>query len=679
MSRLLLSASLLAISVPAHAQVTPSEVHDHDEIIVTGTSVLRSADEIVGNVTAIDREEIVSDLESTLGDTLDAEPGVSTTFFGAGASRPVLRGLGAERVLVLTNGIGVIDVSAASPDHQVAADGIDAERIEILRGPAALAYGGQAIGGVVNVIDGLIAEELADTPTGSAYGAYNTVNDGLEGAARATGTLGPIALVGSVSARDFDNYEIPVGAESDIQLAAEGEEPEDEGGGELENSFVETFTVAGGASWVGENGFLGASIRHQTAEYGLPGGHEHGEEGQEHEGEERDEEEEEEENPFIDLEQTRVNVRGELRTDMMLAERIIASVVYADYEHTEFEAPGEPGTMYETEGWEGRLEATHRIGALEGSLGVQALGKDFGAFGEEAFVTPTDTDSFAVFAYERYDNDGLFSVDGGLRYEVVDYDNIVFGEADFDLVSASVGGHLHEGPFFAGVELSYTERAPNESELFSDGPHLATRQFEIGDPGLGKESGFNIEGSLRYEDGPIRAGINAFRTDFEDFITLLPNGEEEDGFPVFLYIQQDAELYGGEIYAEAVVDRFRLKAGVDLVEGELDDGSEVPLLPPVTFNLEGSADFGALGLGAALTVAGDQDDPGVGQLPTDGYTRLDLMASYGLVAFGADTGAEVFVQVRNVTDEEIRYASSTVKDFAPAPGRNFRIGARIDF
>ena len=173
---------ILAAGGAAMAQESELRV---DTVIVTSPGPERVAGELLSNVTAVDREELVADLQGTLGDTLSRQPGVSTTYFGAGASRPVMRGLGAERVLVLTNGLGVIDASAASPDHQTGTDGLDAERIEILRGPAALAYGGQAIGGVVNVIDGLIVETLPeDAFEGQAFGAFNSVNDGSEFAGR---------------------------------------------------------------------------------------------------------------------------------------------------------------------------------------------------------------------------------------------------------------------------------------------------------------------------------------------------------------------------------------------------------------------------------------------------------------------------------------------------------------
>ena len=692
MTRFLLSASLLALAIPAVAQ-TASD-HDHDEIVVTGIFADRNSDEIVTNISVLDREEIVTDLRTTLGDTLDREPGVSTTFFGVGASRPVLRGLGSERVLVLTNGIGVIDVSAASPDHQVGADGIDAERIEILRGPSALAFGGQAIGGVVNVIDGSIAEEVPDAPSLDAFGAYNSAFDGLEGAAKGEVALGNLVLNGSISARDFEDYDIPGEAESDIQIAfeeAEGEEHDEEEEGEegvLGNSFVETLTLSGGASLVFDQGFFGLSVRDTNAEYGLPGGHAH------EEGEEEEEEEEEEENPFIDLDQTRIDLRGGLNFEDSVISAVRLNAAIVDYAHTEFEAPGEPGTVYERDGWEGRLEARTNLADFTGAVGVQLLDNELFAFGEEAFITPTDTQSQAAFLFQRYKtSDDVFSVEGGLRLENVDYDNVQFGEADFSLLSASLGTHFHPTEtLFFGLEAAYTERAPNESELFSDGVHLATRQFERGNPDLSDEAGLNLEATARYDTGNARIGANIFVTNFDDFIALLPGQvefedaitDEVEGFPVFVFSQSNADFFGGEIYAETDIDtdfaEIGLRASVDFVDGELENDINVPLLPPVTFNLSADADFGLLTAGIDATFAGEQNDPGPGQLPTDGYTEVDLKlaADVSDFGFGAE-GTHLFLQIRNLFDEEIRYATSTLKDFAPAPGRNVRAGLRVAF
>lgn len=708
MSRFLLLASISPLALLPIAFAQDADERREETIIVSAPGPDRSADELVGNATALDREDLLENLSASLGDTLDRQPGVSTTFFGAGASRPVLRGLGAERVQVLTNGIGVIDVSAASPDHQVTADGIDAQKIEILRGPAALSYGGQAIGGVVNVIDGLIVEALPEEPiSAEIFTAYNSVNEGTELAGRGQFTTGQLVFTLSGSMRDFDNYDIPGFAESAALRALEEAEEEAEEEGEeheeeeevrdtVENSFVETQTLSAGVSWVGENAFLGVAIRQQTAEYGLPGhGHGHEEEHEEGEEEGEEEHEEEEENPFVDLEQTRIDLRGGVSVDNGFVTDILGTLAIVDYEHTEFEAPGEAGTVFENSGVEGRVEVDHTIAGFEGAFGVQYADREFSAVGEEAFITPTDIQSFGVFLYETKEWDDIVGVEGGLRIENVEYENDAFGSADFDLVSLSLGVHKHfEGGFWLGGQLSYTERAPSESELFAFGPHLATEQFEVGDPMLDKESGLNLEGTARWTGENGSFGLNLFVTEFSDFTYLTPGEavidgvltDEGDELPVFLFVQDDASFVGGELYAEVFVDDGPLGAdwefggSLDFVEAELDDGGNVPFIPPMTLNADASAEWGIWELGAALTVAGEQEDAGEGQLSTDGYTTLDLRGEVDLseFGFGAD-GTEAFIEARNVTDEEVRFATSVLKDVTPAPGQNIRVGLSVTF
>ncbi len=687
------AVSTQALMGVAHAQESETLRRLETIIITTAPGPERTSDELIGNATALERDDIVEQLASTLGDTLSGEPGITSTFFGQGASRPVLRGLGAERVQILTNGIGVIDASAASPDHQAAADGIDADKIEILRGPAALAYGGQAIGGVVNVIDGLIAEKVPDRAlSGDAFGAYNSVNEGTELAGRGQIAQGPFVLALSASQRDFGDYDIPGFVESSrlrALEASEGDAPEEEASGQVENSFLDTESLAAGLSWVGETGFAGLAIRRQKATYGLPGGHAH-------EGEEGGEAEEgEEELPFIDLEQTRYDFRAGLDLDGPVLTRISGSLAVADYEHTEFEGPGEPGTRFETSGYEARGELDHTVAGFEGALGMQFFDKELMAEGDEAFITPTDTQSAAVFLYEAKEWDSGFGVEGGMRAERLTHDNIVSGEREFDLFSASAGVHQHlENGLFMGAQLSLTERAPNEIELFAFGPHLATGQFEVGDASLDKERGLNLEGTLRWRNDWLSLGMNLFTTQFSDFIFLTSGTIEEDGaivdeadeLPVFAFAQDDATFTGGELYGEALLGKgvlgaeWQFKAGLDYVSAEFDGGGDVPFIPPLRLTGEANASWTYVEAGAGFEWADDQDAAGAGQLPTDGYTTLNLRGAVKLseLGYGAE-GTQIFVEVRNATDEEVRVATSVLKDLIPWPGRNIRTGLRITF
>ncbi|MAB10410.1 TonB-dependent receptor [Hyphomonas sp.] len=691
---LLLAASSAVLAGFAHADAPEDKDLRQQSVIVTAPGPDRLEGELIGNATAIGREGIVETLGPTLGDTLDRQPGVSTTFFGQGASRPVLRGLGAERVQVLTNGIGVIDVSAASPDHQAAADGIDAEKIEILRGPAALAYGGQAIGGVVNVIDGLLPETLPEKPVSvDLLGAYNSVSEGTELSGRFQGVQGPIVLTLTASQRDFNDYDIPGMAESARQHAAEEAEEgeahaeEEHADGTVENSFVNTNTYAGGLSWVGDNAYLGLAVRRQEAQYGLPGAaHEHGDEdGDEGEGEAHGEE-----NPFIDLEQTRYDLRGGIRLDNGFLKEITGTVSQADYEHTEFEAPGEPGTVYKTDGTEARVEASHELGRVKGAFGLQYSDKTLDAFGDEAFITKTDSENIGAFLYETMEWDNGFGLEGGARIEQVTRDNIA-GNADFDLFSASLGAHQHwDNGWFVGLQASHTERAPNESELYADGLHLATEQYEVGDINLDKEKGLNLEATARWESEQASFGINLFRTEFDGFVYLAPgtlDGEAVvEDLPVYQFLQQDATFTGAEIYGEAYMPAGLLNAdwtldgGIDVVSGELNDGGNVPYMPPLTVNVGTKADWNLWSAGAHVTWADDQNDTGGAELPTDGYTQLDLRADLKLSELGyGREGTTLFIDARNVTDEEIRYSTSVLKDKLPAPGRNIRVGVRAVF
>lgn len=728
---LLISAAIPFAAGAAFAQASEQELRE-ETIIVSTPGPERSAGEMISHVSVMDRDDLIADLSGTLGDTLDRQPGVSTTYFGAGASRPVLRGLGAERVLVLTNGLGAVDVSAASPDHQSTGDGIDAEAVEILRGPAALAYGGQAIGGVVNVLDGLIVDSLPEEGVSAdLMAAGTTVNDGAELSGRTRFVKGPFVLTLTGSMRDASDYDIPGFAESAGFRALEEAEDHDhdhdeddhdhdedehdhEGDEEhardvLENSYLETQTLGAGLSWIGEDAFFGVSVRQTTSEYGLPGhSHDHGdehdhEEEEDHDDHDHDEDEHEHEegeehaheDPFIDLKQTRIDLKGGLLFDGGVVTKLEGALSYSDYEHTEFEAPGEPGTRYETDGVEGRLELDHTLGGFDGALGVQFSDISFAAFGEEAFIAPTDTTSYGVFLYETREWDDGFGVEGGLRLETVDYQNDRFGSRDFDMLSGSLGVHKHwTSGWFAGLQATYSERAPNQSELFADGLHLATDQYEVGDLGLDVEKATNLEATLRWESASTEVGASVFYTDFSDFIYLTPGETLQDGVlvdeidetPVYLFRQEDAEFVGFEIYGEHRFDaaiagaQWSVNGSLEYVEAELSNGENVPYLPPLTFNGELKADWGAYNLSLNTTLAGEQNDPGVGSLETDGYALFGLRGALDAATiFPGAQGVEIFADLRNLTDEEVRYSTSVLKDTLPAPGRNLRFGVKASF
>lgn len=669
-----------AQSAEAQAPREQDRAVDHvidagDVVIVTGVGPARTSDELIASTTVLSADDISDRLGGGLGDTLDGLPGVSTTAFGPGASRPIIRGLGAERVQVLTNGIGVIDVSAVSPDHAVTGDPLGAERIEILRGPASLAYGGGATGGVINVIDGLIVERTPDTPVlAQGYAGYTSVDAGATLAARATGARGGWVGVLSGSYRDAGNLTIPGFAESAALRAEEaaagftGEEAESE----LENSFVESQALSGGLSYVGERGFIGGAVRRLETRYGVVGGHADGPPAG---GAPVDEE-----SPFIDMEQTRVDMRGGFRPGSGAFDRVTGAVSVVDYTHTEFEAPGVPGTVFNNTGFEARAEAEHvSVAGFKGSIGAQGSSRDFEAIGDEAFVTPTVTDQFGLFVFETYER-GEWGLEGGLRVDRVSVDNAVFGARSFDTINASFGAHGHLlDDLFVGASLSRTERAPTDVELFANGAHLATQQFEVGDARLDTETGVSAEINARWEAGPLELGASVYRFAFNDFIYLSPTGVEQDGLPVFQAVQADATFTGAEATAALELGRalgasWRGDAAMDVVRAELDAGGDLPRIPPMSGSLGVEATWPAASARLEARWADEQDRVGALERPTEGWTTLDLRVNVVLTP-----EVDLILEGTNLTDEEVRVHASPLKDVAPLAGAGFRAAVRAKF
>ncbi|MEM7729890.1 MAG: TonB-dependent receptor [Pseudomonadota bacterium] len=707
MPKLLLGsvASLSLIVGNVYAQTTdiPHDNHDHeDEIIVTGSPLILPADEILTGVSVLSGDELERRLSATLGETLKAEPGVSSTFFGAGASRPIIRGQGGDRVRVLANGIGSIDASSNSPDHAVSVEPAQAERIEVLRGASILRYGSSGAGGVVNVIDGRIPDEMPeDGREIDLRMSATSVDNGFEAAGAIDQAIGGNLVLHLDGAfRDAGDFRIPGFAESAALRAEEEEEhdhddedhdehhdddhdheDEEEIRDRLPNSFVETRSGTVGLSWIGERGFFGASLHRFESDYGIPGGHEHahGDEDEDHDedhgeddhDEDHEHEEGEEEDVAINLEQTRLDVNAALELDGVF-ERLQFFGGYADYEHTEFEG-AETGTVFSNEGLEARLELVQRQqGAWSAAYGGQIRTRDFSAIGEEAFVPPTDTTQYAAYTFHRYDTPD-WHVEGSARIEQTEHDNSVTGATrDFTALSVSAGADTHlTDSMKIGGTIFRTERAPATEELFSNGPHLATNAFEIGDPNLGKETATGAEVALRHRGDGHAITVNLFYTSYDDYIYERETGAEEDELPVFQFLAEDAEFYGIEALGEMdlfTAGRWTVSADAlaEYVEAETDT-SNLPRIPPLSVLAGIEAQAAGLRLRAEVDWADDQTDVAPFERPTEGYTLVNLFTAY-------DFGDSVTfaVGVDNVFDEEARQHTSFLKDDLPLPGRNVR-------
>lgn len=660
-SRLVLLAALATTSGATAQTAGQAPAPEVAEVIVTALPFGAPEDALTSNVDVVTRAELDVAAPVGLGDMLAGLPGVRSTFFGPGASRPVVRGLAGPRVQVLTNGVGAIDASALSPDHQVATDPLEARRIEVIRGPATLAYGGSAIGGVVNVIDERVPESPA---TGGldlrVLGSLSSVDEGRTLAASAKVGPGPWVLSLDALRRETDDYAVPVPPESRRLAELEGETPEP--GDRVENSATELGQSGLGVAYVADRGFLGVSLKRTDSRYGVPGhGHEEAEAA-----------------VAIELEQLRVDVRGESRAPIGPFATTRLTLGYADYEHVELEG-GEIGTRFLSEGVEGRLEFVQRErDGWNGAVGLQALTRDLDAVGAEAYVPATTAGEVGAFTVQRVDRE-RWGYEGGLRLDRRTLDSAA-GARDFTNVSASAGVFVRPSePLFLGLSLARTARAPTEAELFASGAHAATRAFERGDAALGSESNLSLEVTLHYAAGPFSADLHLFHAHYHNFIDLRPTGETADDLPVFAYVATQARFTGAEAEADYVLWRdggrkLRLEGAYDWVRGDTDLGPPARI-PPSSATARLAYDGPRLDGRLELRRVAGQDRVAAFELPTDGYSLLNAFLGYRLYTDDSDDGGlTVYLDARNLTDEEAREHVSFLKDLAPLPGRNIRAG-----
>ncbi len=665
------------------------EVHA-EEIVVTAGADLHRRLELAQPTTVLDGERLAAAVRPSLGETLAGEAGVASTSFGPGASRPVIRGLSGDRIRTLEDGVGSLDVSALSPDHAVSVEPLQAERIEVVRGPATLLYGSSAIGGVVNVLDGRIPDFPASAAiAGDVTLVGGTVADERTGSLDLTG--GGERWVWALGAlrRDTDDFEIPGAAEVAglDEHAEEGEEHAEEGDfGVLSNSDIETSSGRVGLSrFFGDNGFFGVSLSGFDTDYGIPGGHEHAEE--EHtEGEGAEEEHAEEGGIRIDMEQRRADLRGEVTRPFGAFRGFRARLGLADYEHAEVEPTGELGTLFENDAWESRFELVQKPhAAWSGSFGLQLGQRDLQATGEEAFIPPTETGNLGLFTFQELER-GSVAYQFGARFErqEVDTPRPDLPDRSFDGVSASFGIVITPAESWSfGGNLSRAVKAPAAEELLSDGAHLATQTFEIGDPNLDEETGLGVDLFVRRSVGRLTGEFHVFRTEFSDFIFPALTGEEEDGLPVVLYSQADAEFTGAEL--DATVELVEGEAGhldlellADFVRGELaGGGGDLPRIPARRAGLGLRYHGARWTAGAEVQEVADQDRLAANETPTEGYTLLG--ADLGYRFFFTGSVVDLLLRGRNLIDEEARNHVSFLKDLVPLPGRDVSLVARFAF
>jgi iron complex outermembrane receptor protein len=656
------------------------EHHYIDEVVVSAAPLERTVEQMAQPISVLSGDALARSHSSSIGETLADQPGVSATYFGPVASRPVIRGQFGERVLVLTNGLASLDASALSEDHAVSIDSILAQRIEVVRGPATLLYGSGAAGGLVNVVDSRIPERPLQAPLSGKFAlGADSATSKREGAG--TIDFGSEQIAGHLDyfRRSTSDVEIPGFAESARLRALEEEEGHEDHEGEeasgvLENTDSDIEGGAGSVTFTGERYFAGLTLSRYNSDYGIPGHHHDEEEG----GEEED--------VRIALDQTRYDLSAGFEFDGFFSGARLR-IGRNEYTHKELEGE-QVGTMYDNLGADSRLELKHRaLGIFEGALGAQYKRTDFNAVGDEAFVPPSDTRQTSIFIFEEASISESWVLQASARAENQRIDAPQLPRYDETTTGASIGAiwTVSEAATLS-ANLALTERHPNSTELFADGPHVAVQRVErgsvtLGRGILGKEVSTNLDLTLRGSLGPLEYNLTGFINDVNDYILLSPTADEEDGLQVFNYGQADVEMYGYE--GELLFDVFEndgnhLHARVfsDFVYGEEKvSGAYLPRLPPLRYGVGMHYVREKIEASVDVTHTTDQTRTAANELATDSFTMIDFEATY----FFDRPNLMVFVRGTNLGNEDARRHSSPLKDIAPLPGRSLHLGLRLDF
>jgi iron complex outermembrane receptor protein len=655
---LLASAIMLAFGAPAFAQSAGGDIQ---KVVVTA-SPLRSGegDQILAPAKVLAGDELRDKVGSSLGETLSGELGVSASAFGAGASRPIIRGMEGSRVKMLENGMSTSDVSGLSNDHAVASEGAVARQIEILRGPAALLYGSGAIGGLVNVVNERIPTELAPAVTGQVETRYSTVDNGRNVSGSVDGSTGKIALHADTNWRDTADYKIP-----GSRVAGDPAS----GGGRLPHSDTLEKSVGAGGSYIDSWGYVGLSAAHLSNLYGIPSA----------------------EGSRIDQKQDRYDLDSMVKAPFSGFETLRLKAGYTDYHHAELDEQGAPVVLFSNRSLETRAELVHRpVAGLHGTFGFQTENTNFAALSAEGgpdTVPVTHSASAAAFLVEEA-NAGPLRLSGGVRYESVKRTPVGNKQRQFDLASGSVGAAWPFAPGYnVNATLSYGQRAPSIDELYSGGPHDATVTFDIGNPDLQKETSRNVELSLEKTSGLLHWKANVYRNNVHNFVygrindTFLDEAGNPGGeFRERLFEQADAHIQG----AEAEVGYNQTGVGwsgrlfADTSRGKLDQGGNLPLQPADRIGASLGYREGDWRGGVNLVHARGQDRLAAFETaPTASYNQLDAHISYTQHLGHEDL--TWFLLAKNLLNEDIRLSTSVLKDIAPLPGRNFVFGVRAKF
>jgi iron complex outermembrane recepter protein len=624
--------------------------------------------------------------QSTLGETLDGTPGISSTYFGPNASRPLIRGLDGDRIRILQNSGASLDASGLSFDHAVPSDPISMERIEVLRGPGALLYGGNAVGGVVNIIDNRIPREAVfDAKGGVAgkldFGIGSGYAEKRAGLLLETGT-DRYALHVDVFGRRTEDVTVPI----DLSCT-KATSPA------LQNKICNSAATASGGALGGSvffnQGYVGLSASDFRTNYGTVA----------------------EDEVTIGMQTRRYALEGEIRGLGGILQSVKAQASRTEYQHTEFEGD-EVGTVFKNSGSDLRVQARHaKLGALEGVVGVQLDESQFSADGAEAFAPYSSTRQSALFAHEELTTTwGKLSF--GARVESVNVESqgnpqlarFTPASRSFNPISYALGALWNVAPAWQVTgNLSYSERAPKDYELFADGPHIATNAYEVGNANFAKEQSTNLDIGVKWAGGANNFGVSVFVNQFNNYIALDATGvlRDSDGngdntslesggvagiLPEFAYSQVGARFTGleasGNIRLLDGGQTLDLALSADLVRAtHTTTGQNLPRIAPARVGAALAWSQGAWGARFGINHVAAQNDVAPGQPATAAYTLLNAS-----LRFQQKLGASTllwFAKIDNLSDVLAYSATSiltqTAPGKAPLPGRSIKLGLQASF
>lgn len=685
----ILTLSILAIASVSAFAADNEQVATLDTIRIKAHPLEQTSKDFAVADTVVDEKRLQQGAV-TIGEALGSEPGIYSNQFGAGSSRPVIRGQDGPRVKILQNSSENIDVSTLSPDHAVTVDPALAKQVEVIRGPSTLLFSAGTVGGLVNVNDSKIPTQMPEKGYEGNVGLrYNTGSDEKLATAGVTVGLGDqVALRVEGLKREANDYIAP-------DYRHEGEKERRVG-----NTFAKGETVNVGLSWIYDRGFTGISYSNRQDQYGLPGhsheyesckahlggrphlhcgdhDHEEGEDDHDHGHGAHDHAHET--GPWIDLKSERYDVRTELNDPFAGFKKLRAQASYTDYQHDEIEEDT-IATRFKNKGYDGRLELVHNpIGPWEGVIGTQYGQQKLKLTGEEAFLAPNTTKKWSIFGLEHAQfNDVHVELAARAEKQKIDIEDS--SKKDFDGSAFSVSGAANwefAPDYKLSLVASHQERLPLAQELYANGGHFATNTYELGNDQLKKEKSNNVELGLHYDNDKFDYHVHVYHNWFDDYIYAQTLDRYKD-FRLVEYTQDQARFYGAE--AEAgyqISDMYKVGVFGDYVRGKIDN-ENAPRVPAGRLGTKINADFGDGFSGSAEYYhVFQQDKIAAYETDTQGYNMLNLGVAYtGKYSNVGDY--RVYFNANNLLDDQV-YQHASFLSTIPQVGRNFTVGVNFNF